>query len=682
MTETTDPFLWLEEVHGEAPLAWVRGQNERSLNELEGDARFNSFHEQALKIVTSTERIASPVIVGDRVRNFWQDEDHVRGIWREATLSSYIAGAPQWETLLDIDKLAREEDENWVWKGAYGLAPAYDRCIITLSRGGSDAAVRREFIVSERKFVADGFTLPEMKGEMAWIDQNRILVGGDIADDGLTLSGYPRVVRLWERGQSVEQSRIVFSGDHEDVAVWPGSFISDQGVYSYILQAHTFYERSYFQFTDGADIAHLPIPRRSSLSGLKNGLVVSLQENWTDKQAGFDYKSGDLVWLSHRGDFFESQLIFSPNSRQAIQSVHVNSAAIYVQLLDNIVGTVIKITGPSDVSGKSDGQSSWDASRLSLPGEGDVSLGSVNDFGEDLFLYFDSPAQPPTLYYSAQSTDQKLVQQTPHYFEAGNIVLRQYQATSADGTDIPYFVIGQAAVIDKGNAPTIQYGYGGFEVPVVPGYSAINGKLWLERGGVYVIANIRGGGEFGPRWHQAALKENRQRAYDDFFAVSEDLIAKGITSPERLGALGGSNGGLLMGVAMTQRPDLYKAIAIGVPLLDMLRFHKLLAGASWMGEYGDPDKPDERDYIEAYSPYQNLKDDAVYPKAYLFTSTKDDRVHPGHARKYAAKLEQAGHPFLYYENIEGGHGAAANLNQSAFRLALQYIYFARLLGLD
>lgn len=688
-----DPFLWLEDVDGKKSLDWVRAQNDRSLKELTQDARFKGFEESALKIVNDTNRIAAPSIVGENVRNFWQDENHVRGIWRQSTLKSYVAGTPEWTTILDLDALAKSEDENWVWEGATCLSPDQDRCVLTLSRGGSDAAVRREFIVSTQSFVEDGFNLPEMKAGMAWMGQDTMLVGGDIADDGLTDSGYPRVTRVWKRGQKVEDSIVLFEGEKTDTGIWPATIARGEQYFSYITQSHTFYERDYYMIaSNGQKLARIPLPKKSSIEGYMHGtLIVSLQTDWTPvNQPEVTFKSGDIVGVSVFGidsskDIAEAKLfntlIFSPNEKQSVQSVRVVKQSILVQLLDNIVGSVKRFDYKlGEISDGTSIQVNWVPSDVDLPGEGDVSLGSVDEQGSDFFLYFDSPVEPATLYYVNAARERIQVKQSPALFNANGVVMRQFEATSKDGTKVPYFVIGREAVMEAGNAPTIQYGYGGFEIPITPGYSALTGKLWYENDGLYVIANIRGGGEFGPRWHQAALKENRQRAFDDFFAVSEDLIAKGLTSSEKLGALGGSNGGLLMGVAMTQRPDLYNAIGIGVPLLDMKRYHTLLAGASWMGEYGNPDLPEEWAFISKYSPYQNIDKDDTYPRVYFFTSTKDDRVHPGHARKMAAKMESYEQPFLYYENIEGGHGAAANLKQAAYRQALQYTYFMRQLA--
>ncbi|MEM1192429.1 MAG: prolyl oligopeptidase family serine peptidase [Pseudomonadota bacterium] len=688
-----DPFLWLEDVEGERALTWVRAQNDRTLAELKNDPRFAPMEAAALNILNDDNRLAAPSIVGERVRNFWQDETHVRGIWREASLQSYVDGEPDWKTLLDLDKLAKDEDENWVWEGADCLAPDYDRCLLTLSRGGSDAAVTREFILSSGTFVEDGFNLPEMKAGAAWLGEDMVIVGGDIADDGLTASGYPKKTRVWTRGQQVEDAPVLFTGDESDVGVWPGSVARANKYFSFITRSLTFYDREYYVVSqDGSKIVQVPVPPKTTLAGYLHGtMVMTLQEDWTPAdQPGETFKSGDIVGVSIIGvDGAAStptaklyvKTIFSPTPQQSVQAVRTAQQGIFVQLLDNIVGSVKRFDyGLAPTTDENQLEVKWTQSDVALPGQGDVSLGSVDDQGSDFFLYFDSPTEPSTLYYVNTARERVRVKQSPSFFDAEGVTMRQFEATSADGTKVPYFVIGREAVMEKGNAPIVQYGYGGFEIPITPGYAALTGKLWYENDGLYVIANIRGGGEFGPRWHQAALKENRQRAYDDFFAVSEDLIAKGLTSPEKLGALGGSNGGLLMGVAMTQRPDLYNALGIGVPLLDMLRYHTLLAGASWVGEYGNPDIPAERAYIEKYSPYQNLKADVDYPRVYFFTSTKDDRVHPGHARKMAAKMEQFDQPFLYFENIEGGHGAAANLKQVATRQALQYVYFLRQLA--
>ncbi|MEZ5897369.1 MAG: prolyl oligopeptidase family serine peptidase [Parvularculaceae bacterium] len=660
-----DPYLWLEEVEGENAIDWVKSQNDRSVAILEGDRRYNGFHRAALEIVNSTERIAAPSLIGDKVRNFWQDENAVRGLWREAELDDYLSGAPAWRTICDFDALAESENENWVFQGADYLPPGYRTCMVTLSRGGSDAAVRREFDLARGQFVEGGFILPESKGATAWLDADTLLVGIDFGDGALTSSGYPRTTRLVRRGADLKTSPLVFEGEESDVGVWPHTIRRSDKTYAFITRAVTFFESEFYLLDDARQPQKLSLPLKSSIEGVYDGMIVAtLQQDW--RWRGASFKSGDVIALDPRRD--RAELVFSPAPHQAVGAVDASEGALYLQLLDNVVGSVKKIVREKKI---------WRVQDINLPGDGEVSLESINPLGEDFFLFFDNPVTPATLHYIAANGERREVRQSPQFFNATGVIVEQRQATSKDGEKIPYFIIGRKDVIAAGDAPVIQYGYGGFEVPVTPGYSGVLGKLWLERGGVYVIANIRGGGEFGPRWHQAALKEKRQKGFDDFFAVSEALIKAGVTSPSRLGAYGGSNGGLLMGVALTQRPELYNALAIGVPLLDMMRFHKLLAGASWVGEYGDPEIEKQRKVIEKYSPYQNLKRKTDYPCPFFFTSTKDDRVHPGHARKMAARMAEYGYDFLYYENIEGGHGAAANQNQAAYRAALQYVYFSR-----
>lgn len=662
--EMGDPFLWLEDIDGARALDWARKENKRSLGELQGDARYQPMVDAAKAILNSDARIPYVSLRGGYVYNFWQDAEHVRGLWRRATLESYFTDAPQWDVILDVDALAKDEDENWVYEGASCLAPDYDRCMVGLSRGGSDASVWREFRISDKAFVKGGFELPEGKSGVAWVDANTLLVGADTGGDSVTTSGYPRTPRLWRRGDALADSAVVLEGEKSDVGVWPFSEYADGKMYSGIVRALTFFDSETYLRTDDG-LKKLPLPAKSSLDGVIDGrAIVSLQEDWT--YDGATYPSGSVAALDLAT--LKAEPVFAPGDRQAVSAVSLGTSAVYVTLLDNIVGKVKKLVRGPD---------GWAASTIALPGNGVVSVSGVNAGGDDFFVNFESPTTPDSLYYVSASGVPKVAKQTPAFYDATGVVVEQREATSKDGTKVPYFVIGKKDVIEAGNAPVIQYGYGGFQVSILPNYSAITGKLWIEHGGVYVIANIRGGGEFGPAWHQAALKEHRQRAYDDFFAVSEDMIASGLTSTEHLGALGGSNGGLLMGVAFTERPDLYTAIGCGVPLLDMIRYTKLGAGASWIGEYGDPDIPEERAYILKYSPYQNLKKGVDYPRVFFFTSTKDDRVHPGHARKMAAKMESYGEPFLYYENIEGGHAASANQNQRAVRSALQFVYFSR-----
>lgn len=660
-----DEFLWLEGVDDEDALAWVRAENKQAEHVLVGDRRFRKFYDDAFAILNSTQRIAAPSLFRNTVRNFWQDENHVRGLWRETSLDDYLDGNPQWTTLLDFDALAELEGENWVFGGANALAPECDRVMLTLSRGGSDAAVRREFSVSDGGFVAGGFELGEAKGATAWRDANALFVALADAPQYATNSGYPRSVRLLKRGESLATAKTIFEGQTTDIGVWPASIYKDGKTWTFITRSLTFFESEQYLIDDAGKPQKLPVPLRSEIESVFDGkAIISLQQAW--KVGNKKFLEGTIISLDLKTG--EIERVFTPSPTQSVEAISTGQSALYLQVLDNVVGKVIQIIRKGG---------SWRAQVLDLPGKGAVTLGSVNAYGDDLFLYYDSPIVPPTLFYVDRHGNNNDIYRTPAFFSADEVIVEQRHVRSKDGVDIPYFVIGKKAVIKNGRAPVIQYGYGGFEVPVTPSYSGVMGKVWLENGGVYVIANIRGGGEFGPAWHQAAQKRNRQKAFDDFFAVSGDLIASGLTTTNQLGAYGASNGGLLMGVALTQRPDLYKALAIGVPLLDMMRFHKLLAGASWVDEYGDPEDAEDRAFLESYSPYHQLQEDRTYPEPFFFTSTKDDRVHPGHARKMAAKMRSMGHGLFYFENIEGGHGAAANRQQEAYRSALQYVYFHR-----
>ena len=672
-----DSFLWLEEIEGEAQLDWVRAENARTLGELQGDPRYEELYQEALEILTSSDRIPLGTIRPNYLFNFWQDEKHVRGIWRRSALDAYRSGSPRWETLLDVDALAESESENWIFQQADCLAPDYDRCIINLSRGGSDASIAREFSVSKKAFVEDGFVTPEGKNGEAWLDADTLLVSSDWGE-GRTESGYPHVIKTWKRGTSFADAKTVFEGDPEDVMVGPAVYRHGERVYPVLVRGVTFYEREYHWLKTGGDsgseLVRLPLPGRVRVIGAFEGrLIATLREPW-DTDSG-RFPAGSLVAL--RLEDMTAEEIFRPSDRQALDEVSIGKSSIFAELLEDAAGKAMRFRP---------GPEGWAATEVPMPANGVVRIAGASSSRDDLFLLYESLKAPQQLFYVSPEDKTSKVMTLPAFFDASVVVVEQHFATSRDGTRVPYFVMGTEEVLSRGNAPTVQYGYGGFLIPILPLYyqepsrpqhGALAGKLWVSRGGVLVLSNIRGGGEYGPRWHEAALKENRQLAYDDFFAIAEDLIARGITSPRKLGAMGRSNGGLLMGVALTQRPDLYSAIDCGVPLFDMKRYNKLLAGASWMGEFGDPDKPEDWAYISKYSPYHNLAPGRPYPKVLFYTSTKDDRVHPGHARKAAAKLAELGYPFYYYENIEGGHGGTANQEQLAMRTALEYVYFMR-----
>ena len=676
-----DPYLWLEEVEGEQALEWVRAQNKESLDDLTADSRFETLEAEALSILTSKARLANGQIRKGNFYNFWQDDTHIRGVWRRASVETYRAGAPEWETLIDFDALAEEEGENWVFGGVTCLSPEYRHCMVEMSRGGKDASVWREFDTQEKTFVEEGFVVPEAKSYLSWYDKDTLLLATDWGEGSLTTSGYPRKLRAWSRGGNIAFARPVMSVAPEDVWIFPIVERDGDKVHEFVLRGVSFFEREYFYKGADGEFEKLVLPLNADLEGVLDGrAIVSLRENWN--YGGKWYEQGSIVALDLESGEAESVMVAAPN--QAIEDVGIGKSNIIVQYLEDVSGKAARLVR------KENGK--WKRKKIKLPESGVISLVSVGGGTDDAVLSYENMTTPEAHYYIDAENDVEKLAETPAFYDASDVVVKQHFATSKDGTKVPYFVMGKKSVLEKGNAPTIQYGYGGFLAAILPAYyedparpqhGALAGLMWVSRGGVLVLSNIRGGAEYGPRWHEAALRENRQRSFDDFFAISEQLIERGVTSPDKLGIIGRSNGGLLMGAALTQRPDLYAAIDIGVPLFDMQRYHKLLAGASWIGEYGNPDIEEDWAYISEYSPYQKLKADAGYPKVLFYTSTKDDRVHPGHARKAAAKLADLGYEFYYYENIEGGHGGTANQDQLAFRTAIEYLYFIRqLMGDD
>ncbi|CAN5321945.1 prolyl oligopeptidase family protein [soil metagenome] len=673
-SDATDPYLWLEEVDGERAMAWVHEHNIRTLGILQGDPRYDPLHRQALEIVQSKDRIPAPGFNHDgTVSNFWQDADHVRGLIRRTTLDSYRTDAPRWETVLDIDALATAEGRNWVYKGMTCLPPDERLCLVSLSDGGKDAVVVREFDPQAKAFVNGGFSLPESKGSVSWIDADTLLISQDFGPGTMTTSGYPMIVKRLTRGQTIDQAQTVFTGQPTDVSVSGYALRDADGAIKATLinRGISFYETETYRLNADGSTTRLELPPKSDIDALVQGrLVVTLKQDWT-APSGQVFKTGDIVawdldgWLADPKA--PASLVLRPGPREAVEGVTATRGKLVVALFENVRGSVY-VYDPAD----------WSRVRMDLPRNVTVGLGSASERDDQLFVSVTGYLTPSSLYLADASTDAAgVVKSLPAKFDASGMSVDQFEATSADGTKLPYFVLHKDAMALDGSNPTILYGYGGFESSLLPGYSATVGKLWLERGGVYVVANTRGGGEFGPRWHEAALQQNRQRAHEDFQAVALDLEARRITSQARLGIMGGSQGGLFMGAMLTQRPDLINAAVIQVPLFDMLRFHHLLAGASWIAEYGDPDIPEQRAWIQAYSPYQNLRAGMNYPEVFIHTSTKDDRVHPGHARKAAARLEALGYPVLFYENTDGGHAAGANLQETARRIALEYTYLSR-----
>ena len=670
-----DPYTWLEEIEGARALDWARAENARSLAILESDPRFEPMRAEARAILTSPARIPIGAIHHGAVYNFWQDDVHVRGLWRRASVASYRKGAPAWETLIDFDRVAREEGENWISGQFVCLSPEYRRCMVELSRGGGDTSTWREFDTATKSFVKDGFALPEAKSDVSWVDGNTLIVGTDWGPGSLTTSGYPRIVKVWRRGTPLAAASTLFEGGKDDVAV--RSFVDqDGGAWPFVLRGVSFFENQYFYSPGAAAPSRLPLPLQADIEGVLDGRAIFfLREAWRYRDREYPQDSVIAYELAS-GD---AELVFVANDAQSVEAVGVGETGLVIQYLDNVSGKAARVM-------RSRG-GEWRATAIPLPANGVLKIASAGGGTDDAMLSFESLTSPPALYYVSGSDQAQRIFEAPAAYDASDVLVEQRFATSTDGTRIPYFVMGRKAVLEKGDAPTVQYAYGGFlnatlpvyyEDPSRPQHGALAGKLWVSRGGVLVLSNIRGGSEYGPRWHEAGLRENRQKVFDDFIAISADLVRTGVTSPRRLGALGRSNGGLLMGVVLNQRPDLYAAMVIGVPLLDMQRYTKLGAGASWIAEYGDPDTRDWS-YMSQWSPYQNMRKDVDYPPVFYYTSTRDDRVHPGHARKAAARMKALGRDYFYYENMEGGHGGTANQDQLAFRIALEYTYFARTL---
>ncbi len=672
-----DLYLWLEEVEGPRALEWVGARSAETVAQLEAQPAFHDIYEQHLSILNSSDRIPYVWFSGEYVYNFWQDADHEKGIWRRTSLTDYLTPSPSWEVVLDLDALVAGEGENWVWKGANCLYPAYTTCVVNLSRGGADAVVVREFDAASRRFVDGGFSLPEAKGGVSWLDENTLYVGTDFGEGSLTTSGYPRIAKLWRRGTALGEAETIFEATTTDMGLWGGVQHTPEGRYEILTRAMTFYTSETY-LRRGNELVKLDLPADASPYGVfKRQLLVQLKSDWD--VGGTPYPQGALLsihldaFLAGSKDF---TVIVAPDERSSISGVSTTKNLLLVNMLENVRSTLYEYRFH-------DGR--WIRQSVDMPALGTIRLGSADENSDTYFINFESFLIPSSLYLATNTdgtTTVKRVKSLPAFFDAEPFTAQQFEATSKDGTQIPYFVVHRKDLRFDGANPTLLYGYGGFEISMEPSYSATIGSAWLSRGGVYVLANIRGGGEFGPRWHQSALKEHRQRAYDDFIAVAQALIARGITSPARLGIRGGSNGGLLVGAAFTQRPDLFGAVVCRVPLLDMKRYNKLLAGASWMAEYGNPDIPAEWEYIRRYSPYHNVHPDRAYPRVFFLTSTRDDRVHPGHARKMVAKMTDQGHEVLYYENTEGGHAAATTNRQRAYMGALEFAYLWSELGRD
>ncbi|MFT3665214.1 MAG: prolyl oligopeptidase family serine peptidase [Piscinibacter sp.] len=681
-----DPYLWLEEVQGDKALAWVRERNAETLAQLSARDDFAPTRARLLEVLNSRDRIPAVSRRGDWLYNLWQDAEHKRGLWRRTTLAEYRKAQPRWETVIDLDALGAAEKENWVWGGADCLGPDDHRCLVSLSRGGADAKVVREFDTVAKRFVEGGFTLPEAKSQVEWLDADTLIVGTDFGPGSMTDAGYPRILKRWKRGTPLAEAATIFEGRREDTWVGAGVDRTPGFERTLVVRALDFYRQESF-LLEGDKLLRLDVPDDARISFMHSAGTPGdtlLMELRSDYRAGErSFVKGTLLaadFAAFRRGERRFQVLFEPTETRSLAGIATTRSHVLLTLNDDVTGRL------EEWKREADGRFTRRA--VAAPSPGRLGVVALHDplrrddpLAEQYLLSYTDFLTPDSLLLGRAGGDTRETLKTlPASFDARGMRAEQAFATSRDGTRVPYFVVWPKGAKADGSNPTLLYGYGGFEISLEPWYSRGMGAAWYSRGGVLVVANIRGGGEYGPRWHQAAIKAHKQRSYDDFIAVAEDLVRRNITSARHLGIEGGSNGGLLVGAVMVQRPELFNAVVCQVPLLDMRRFHKLLAGASWMAEYGNPDLPEDWAAISRYSPYQNLKRDARYPTPLFTTSTRDDRVHPGHARKTVARLRELGHPVLYYENTEGGHGGAADNEQRATLQAVEFTYLWQRLG--
>jgi prolyl oligopeptidase len=669
-----DPYAWLEDQTGARAMSWVETQNARTLPMLQNDSHYKALYDDAYSIITSKHRIAYPEVLNGAIYNFWTDDEHQQGIWRRTTAASYASDAPQWTTVLDFDALSKKEGTTWVFHGAQCNFPNEYDCLIVLSNGGEDAESVREFDLRTDSFVTGGFALPHGKQDIAWYDNDTLLVAREWTPGLLTKSGYPYVVKLLKRGAPLESATEIFRGKPEDVSDSAYTLNDAQGHKLTLIDRGVDFFNSEHYLYDGKATHQLGLPSKVEIDGLLAGrLIVGLNEDWDVD--GKHFTLGSIVQLDAAAvaadpAHLHPTLVHAPGEREAVGGVGITRDTLLLVDYQNVRGRAFVYT-PA-------GTTDWKIAPLALPDNSSIDIADTNFHDNLAYVSVTNFLEPTSLWsVDTQSGALAKVKALPALFDASNEAVDQYEATSSDGTKIPYFVVHPKNMALDGTNPTVLYAYGGFQIPLWPSYSATIGKLWLERNGVYVLANIRGGGEFGPAWHEAGLKTKRQIIYDDFYAVAKDLVARKITSPRHLGIMGGSNGGLLMGVEFTEHPDAWNAVDIEVPLLDMLNFEHIDAGASWVGEYGSNSVPAEHAFWLAHSPYQNLKAGTAYPEPLIWSTTKDDRVGPQHARKFAAKLAAMGVPYLYYEVIQGGHGAGANPVQDATTDAIEWTYFTK-----
>lgn len=681
-----DPYLWLEEIEGPQALQWVAQENAATDALLKNRPNYEADRQRAFKILSDDRQIAMPAqIYGDNVTNFWRDAKNPRGIWRQASLASYLAGNPQWKTLIDIDALGKAEEQSWVWHGANCLAPEYRRCLISLSPGGTDSDVVREWDRSTGSFVDEadgGFALPQAKSNVSWLDANTLIIGTDFGENSMTSSGYPRTLRRWQRGTPLSSAPVVLAGEKADVRLSPLSITDKSRRWNFLVRAPSFYSNIYYLLAaDGSRLNILDLPQSASLRAVLNGQAIFLLN-----AAHGDLPQGALASLNLRdveaGRNPELILVMNPTPAQAIEQVEATDNILWVKALDDVEGKLFALTPPRGNGARGNNNAPWRQREIPLSQNATVEIAASIGKKDRIFATSETMLTPPSLYALGLSGRPRLVQSLPATFDAKHMTAEKRFATSKDGTKIPYFLVRKKGT--TGPVPALIHGYGGFRAAQTPAYLTSQpyragplGLFWVEEGNAYVLANLRGGGEYGPKWHEAALREKRQNSFDDLHAISEDLIRTGVSLPSKIAISGRSNGGVLVGAAMNQRPDLYGAVISGSPLKDMYRYNKLLAGASWMEEYGNPDDPKDWAYMSHWSPYQNIRMGISYPPIFLYLSTKDDRVHPGHARKFAARLKQYGNPVYYHEYLEGGHSVGADPAEDANRAALLHGFLQR-----
>ncbi|MCI0413858.1 prolyl oligopeptidase family serine peptidase [bacterium] len=672
---SNDTWIWLEEVDGTKALAWVNEQNQRTAAELKTKPEFEPLYKQALETLNSSSRIPSVAQRGKWLYNFWKDAEHPRGVYRRTTIEEFRKAEPRWETVLDMDLLSEKEEKQWVFHGMDCLEPDYDRCLVSLAPGGSDASEIREFDMAKLNFVTEGFFLPVSKSSASWMDGNTLFVGPDTGGDSVTESGYPRSAKIWLRGTSLTSAQTIYEGKVASVSSRAYRIRTDAGNIDLVTERPSFWTEIHFQLVDGK-LQKLTLPETAVVEGGFHGkLVISLKEDWTSGNKKFI--EGSVIVADPealRGGNGVIELLAAPTATEMIEKVVPAKSAILIETIHNVRGRLYQYTYTEGAPARNG---------IPFPENGAIDISSVDDITGDFFVQFQSFITPPTLYYvEARDLKPQKMKAQDATFDGSKFDVNQYWATSHDGTKVPYFIVMKKGTRLNGKNPTHIFSYGGFRNSLTPSYSGsyeqlsgAYGKLWLVRGGVFVLANIRGGGEFGPAWHKSALRENRVKSFEDFEAIVRDLFARKITSPKHLGIEGRSNGGLLVMALLTRHPELYGAVICGSPLVDMLRYHKMLAGASWVAEFGNPEVPGDLKFLETYSPYQLLKKGQKYPPVFFYASTRDDRVHPGHARKTVARMLELGYSdTLFYENTEGGHGASSTNEQLAYRLALAYAH--------